>query len=256
MIDLHTHVLPGLDDGPPDLVGSLAMLDIAAADGVRVLVATPHIREDYPAVGPGELAERVGEVNDLARRYDLDIEVVPGGEVALEAALGLDDTDLRHVTLGQNGHDLLVETPHGPLPRDFEDRLAAVRSRGMRITLAHPELSPDFQNGSDRLVALAADGVLLQITASSLSGSRRSRSRALALQLLSQRVAHVIASDAHAPRWREPRLRSQVEELRRSRDELDGFIAWATEDAPRAILAATPLLSPPANPRRRRLFRG
>jgi protein-tyrosine phosphatase len=256
MIDLHTHVLPGLDDGPPDLVGSLAMLDIAVADGVRVLVATPHIRDDYPAVVPGELADRVGEVNALGRRYDLDIEVVPGGEVALEAALELDDVDLRHVTLGQNGHDLLVETPHGPLPPDFENRLAAVRSRGVRITLAHPELSPDFQRESERLIALAAQGILLQITASSLSGSRRSRSRALALTLLAERLAHVIASDAHAPRWREPRLRSQLEALRRSRPELDGIIAWATEDAPRAILDATILPSAPANSRGRRRFRG
>jgi protein-tyrosine phosphatase len=256
MIDLHTHVLPGLDDGPPDSVGSLAMLDIAAADGVRILVATPHIREDYPAVVPGELAGRVAELNGLARRYDLDVEVVPGGEVALEAALSLEDADLHHVTLGQNGHDLLVETPHGPLPPDFEDRLAAVRSRGMRITLAHPEISPDFQHDSARLVALAADGILLQITASSLSGPRRSRARSLALKLLSERLAHVIASDAHAPRWREPRLRSQLEDLRRSRSELDAIITWATEDAPRAILAAATLTSPPANPRRRGLFHG
>jgi protein-tyrosine phosphatase len=256
MIDLHTHVLPGLDDGPPDPVGSLAMLDIAAADGVRILVATPHIREDYPAVVPGELADRVAEVNCLARRYDLDIEVVPGGEVALEAALLLEDADLRDVTLGQNGHDLLVETPHGPLPANFEGRLAAVRSRGMRITLAHPEINPDFQRDSGRLVALAADGVLLQITASSLGGPWRSRPRALALKLLSERLVHVIASDAHAPRWREPRLRSQLEELRRSRSELDGVIAWATEDAPRAILAAATLTPPPANPRRRGLFHG
>jgi protein-tyrosine phosphatase len=256
MIDLHTHVLPGLDDGPPDAVGSLAMLDIAAADGVRILVATPHIREDYPAVIPGELADRVAVVNDLARRYDLDIEVVPGGEVSLETALLLQDDDLRDVTLGQNGHDLLVETPHGPLPANFEGRLDAVRSRGMRITLAHPEINPDFQRDSGRLVALAADGFLLQITASSLTGPRRSRPRALALKLLSERLAHVIASDAHAPRWREPRLRSQLEELRSSHAELDGIIAWATEDAPRAILAAATLTPPPANPRRRRLFHG
>src|SRR5881398_802918 len=99
------------------------------------MVATPHIREDYPTVVPGELAHRVAELNALARRYDLDVDVVPGGEVSLAAALVLDDADLRDVTLGQNGHDLLVETPHGPLPSDFEDRLDAVRSRGMRVTL-------------------------------------------------------------------------------------------------------------------------
>ena len=169
MIDLHTHVLPGIDDGPDDTVGSVAMAEVAAAAGTRTLVATPHVREDFPRVVPAEIQERARELNRRVRDYGIDVFIVPGAEIALVRALGLSDEDLGMVTLGGNGRDLLIETPFDAIPSVFEDLLEQLAGRGFRLTLAHPELSPTFQREPERLGAIVERGVLLQITAASLA---------------------------------------------------------------------------------------
>jgi len=257
VVDLHTHVLPGIDDGPPDVVGSVAMADIAAADGVSVMVATPHVRNDHPAVVPGALAGMVRSLNATLARYAIDLQVAPGGEVDVNSALTLDQEALRLVTIGQNGSDLLVETPHAELPEDFGQLIGAVQDRGFRVTLAHPELNRDIQKRPERLERLVADGVLVQITASSLLAQRRSRARTVAMLALESGWAHIVASDAHAPRWRPPTLKTQVDKAIQLRPDLAAVLEYATTDAPRAVLAGEPVPSPPAHKvrRRRLLFR-
>src|SRR5215218_10603286 len=108
MIDLHTHILPGIDDGPRDLEGSVALVAELAAAGVRTVAATPHLRSDYPGVRPAELADRV----DALQAEVEDVELVGGGEVDLYWATEASDEDLRLVSYGQRGTDLLVETPY------------------------------------------------------------------------------------------------------------------------------------------------
>jgi len=256
MIDLHSHVLPGIDDGPADLAGSVVMAQVAAETGTQRLVATPHLREDHPAVRPRELGGRVAELNAILARQHVDLEVLSGAEVDLSAALELDDDQLRLGTLAANGTDLLIETPHGPIPSIFEGLLGRVRARGFRVTLAHPELNPTFQAEPERLARLAADGVLLQITARSLRPARRSRSRALAVRAVEEGWCHVLASDAHAADWRPPRLGVELAEAQERMPALAERLHWMTHDAPAAILAGAPLGSPTpiAGPRRRGLF--
>src|SRR4051812_41243671 len=116
MIDLHTHVLPGIDDGPADLDGSLELLAAAADEGIVTLAATPHVRPDHPDVIPAELGPRTAELAAAASQAGLDIELVSGGEVDLNWAQQADDDVLRAASFGGRGHDLLVETPYGELP--------------------------------------------------------------------------------------------------------------------------------------------
>ena len=236
MIDLHTHVLCGIDDGPADVVGSIAMAEIAVEQGVRTLVATPHVRSDHPRVVPAEIAARVEELQATLDRYELPLEVLPGGEVSLGAALELPLEELRLVTLGANGTMLLVETPHGPLPPMFEELVDAVADRGFVVVLAHPELNPDLQADPDRLGVLVARGALVQLTARSLREARRSRARALAARALQRGWAHALATDAHTAEWRTPRLASQVDDARRAHRKLGSALRWAVTDAPAAIL--------------------
>lgn len=254
IVDLHTHILPGIDDGPAELVGSVAMADIAQADGVAVLVATPHLRPDYPAVIPAELPQRIAETQAAFGRYAIDVLIARGAEIDLHVALEMDADALREVTLGGNGLDLLIETPHSNLTDSFEDRIAEVQGKGFRVTLAHPELNPDLQTTPGRVGRLVAGGALVQLSASSLIARRRSRARSAALGLLEAGWAHVVASDAHAPRWRPPTLKSQVDECIRSHREWAGVLQWAISAAPSAILAGAPLPPRPAVERRRRLM--
>lgn len=256
MIDLHSHVLPGLDDGPPDTIGSVAMADAAAAAGTRTLAATPHLREDHPAVRPAELPGRVAELNELLHRYELDVRVVTGAEVAVTVIGDMSDDELRAVTLGGNGRDLLLETPYGELPSTYEALVEGLGTRGFRVLAAHPERSPTLQADPARLGRLVAAGVLVQLTAGSLAQPRRSPSRRLAITALENGWAHVLASDAHSATWRPPDLAPGLKSARRALPHMGDEIAWMVNDAPRAILQGAPLPPrPPRNGRRSALWR-
>ena len=253
MIDLHTHVLPGIDDGPASMDRALEVAARAAGAGVRTMAATPHLRADHPAVRPPELAGRVDALNRALAAAGVGVEVVPGGEVDLLWAQEAADEDLRLVSYGQRGTDLLVETPYGELPPNFDDVLFRLAMRGFRLLLAHPERNPTFQRHPDRLAALGERGVLMQVTAAALAGPRGAGGR-LARSLVLEERAHVIASDAHGP---EAGVRASLAEGVRSVPRAVRRRAeWMTTEAPAAILAGEPLPSAPAARRRRWTRRG
>jgi protein-tyrosine phosphatase len=198
MIDLHCHILPGIDDGPRGSEESLALAADLVRAGVRTVAATPHLREDYPAVVPSELNDRCLRLAKELHKAGLDLAVVPGGEADLVWALDASDAELCQASYGGLGHDLLIETPYGSLLPNFESQLEEVMARGYRIVLAHPERNPTFQRDPHRLRELVRRGVYLQVTTGALLGSpRRSRSGRFARQLVTEGLAHVIASDAH-----------------------------------------------------------
>jgi protein-tyrosine phosphatase len=243
MIDLHTHVLPGIDDGPADEAAAVEFVASVAAQGTRALVATPHVRSDHPAVRPAELAVRVARLEWALTRAQIDVDIVAGGEVDLLWALDADDDALRQVSYGQQGTDLLLETPYGELPTVFDSFVDRLAARGYRILLAHPERSPTYQRDPRRILPLTSRGVLIQVTASALvSGRRGSRTRALAQALIREGIAHVIASDGHGAHV----ARAGLAEGAAAADELiPGSGRWFVEDAPAAILRGEPL---PARP--------
>jgi protein-tyrosine phosphatase len=235
--------------------GSLELAAAAAAAGIDTLAATPHVRADHPAVRPSELWERTDTINRAIAAAGVGVTVVPAGEVDVLWAHQASAEELRQVSYGQHGHDLLVETPYGELPPTFEQLLFDLTVRDYRILLAHPERNPTFQRHPRRLEALVERGILIQVTASTLADrSRRSlRSRAprLALELVREGFAHVIASDAHeAYGARGAGLRRGVEAATRV---AGGRGEWMVTDAPAAILAGDELPAPPAASSRRRL---
>jgi protein-tyrosine phosphatase len=255
VIDLHTHVLAGIDDGPEDLAGSVAVAEVAAHGGTRTMVATPHLRPDHPRVQPARLAERAETLTEHLRSRGTPLIVLPGAEVDVELAADLPDAELALATLAGNGVDLLVETPYEPLSPDFQERLLALAGRGFRLTLAHPERNRTFQARPEGVGALVERGVLVQLTARTLGG-RRGATGATARTLFERGWAHVLASDAHAIDTRPPDLgaglHQAVQAFPHARDELE----WMVTEAPRAIIDGRPLPERPARERaslRRRL---
>ena len=245
---MHCHILPGIDDGPRDFDESLALARQMAGDDVRGVTATPHCRADHPGVVPAELADRCRELEARLRAERIPLRVLPGGEVDLVWALEASEEDLRLVSYRQRGKDLLIETPYGPLPGQFEELAFRLTLRGYRMMLAHPERSPSFQSDPDRLAELVRRGVLVQVTASSLARSARdSRSAALAHDCVRRGLAHVIASDIHGVAAPDrPTLRQGAE----AAVELVGAARtrWLVWDVPRAILTSEQL---PPEPRAR-----
>ena len=140
MVDLHSHILPGIDDGPADMEGAVALARAAVEDGTKVLAATPHVREDHPAVRLDELVERCARLNVALSENQVPLEVVVGAEVDVIWTRSASEEDLRLATYGQSGTDMLLETPYGPLPPGFEDWVFSRLSlAGIRVMLAHPE---------------------------------------------------------------------------------------------------------------------
>ena len=109
--DIHAHVLPGIDDGPSDVEEALAMLRAAAYRGIASIVATPHLRADFPDVNVHELAGRCAELRAQLGAVAVDVELICGAEVALVWAIEASDEELRLASYGQRGGDLLIETP-------------------------------------------------------------------------------------------------------------------------------------------------
>lgn len=240
MIDLHSHVLPGIDDGAADVSAALELAAAAASGGVRVLAATPHLRADHPGVRPDELAGRCRELNAQLAEAGVALEVRQGGELDLDWATAASDEELRLVSYCGEGRDLLVETPYGSLADDFEERVLVLAGRGFRVLLAHPERSEALRRAPARITGLVRRGVLLQLTARSLVRSAvPSAVQELAVTLVGDGLAHVLASDAHAASGSAPPDLARGVALAAA---LVGPRAqWMASDAPAAILAGEPL---------------
>jgi protein-tyrosine phosphatase len=250
MIDLHSHVLAGIDDGPATMEGSVALAVEAENQGIEVLAATPHVRADHPLVRLDELAARCDE---LRRNLpsQIGLEIVPGAEVDLLWAQTASDEELRLASYAQQGQTLLVETPYGPLPPRFDDLMFILTVRGYRLVLAHPERNPTFQSDPKRLIELVGRGVVIQITAQALLAPRRSQSRRMATALIREGLADVLASDAHSAVSPRPPLLAEAYAVASTIDARQARLM--VEDAPAAILAGEPLPQQPKRQPRRRL---
>jgi protein-tyrosine phosphatase len=241
VIDLHSHVLPGVDDGPPTIEGSLDILQAAEADGIERLAATPHVRHDFPTTAE-QMERLVAEVREAARERGIAVELLPGGELDLAFADSLDDDSLRRFGLGGNASLLLLEFPYFGWPVGLQDLAFRLRLRGFSVVLGHPERNADVQAKPERLREVVEAGVWVQLTAASVDGRLGRRNAAAAKALLDAELAHVIASDAHAPAIRAIGMGAAAEALG---DPALG--RWLTLEVPEALLAGA---EPPRRPPR------
>lgn len=250
VIDLHSHILPGLDDGAPDLAAATAMARIAVADGVRTMVATPHVREDY-RYPLAEIAARNDALNAHLRERGVALEVVAGAEVAVSKLLDLDDSVLATMCLG-NGPYVLVESPYLRATDLFEQAVFGLQLRGFRAILAHPERSPSFQRDPERLARLVDRGVLCSVTGSSMAGRFGRTVQRFTRTLFERGLAHDVASDSHDALKRPPGLLAGFRVLDRDLPGLLDQADWFTREVPAAVLAGDKLPARPALPGARR----
>lgn len=250
VIDLHSHVLPGIDDGPGDMSGSIALAQAAVAAGTRVMAATPHVGLHYPVI-PGELAARVAELGAALGTAGVPLEVLTGGELAPSRAGHISDAELRAIGLGGSAC-ILLESPFSDARPAMSGVVARLQRRGFRVLLAHPERSPGFLRDPAELAALVEGGACVQITAASLRGDFGRTVRRFSLDLLDAGLVHVVASDAHDASMRAPTLQAIVQHVVRRRRLPAALTELLTESTPRALLADAPLPHPLQGTYRRR----
>jgi protein-tyrosine phosphatase len=227
VIDLHAHVLPGVDDGPPDLEAAIALVAAMAGGGVEAVAATSHVSEAYRNRPQGLAAARSALQAELDAA-GVPVRVLQGAEVTIEEALALDDATLEQLHLG-GGPYLLVESPLSPAAVEVEDGIQRIMDRGHGVVLAHPERAPCFQRDHDQLVRLVVAGVLTSVTAGAFGGGFGRTAQATARRMLADDLVHDIASDAHDLARRPPGL------------AVEGIATtWFTKEAPAAILAGEP----------------
>lgn len=239
MIDLHCHILPGLDDGASDLEDAVAMALHARADGVQTICATPHVRHDH-AVEIGSLPDRVAAVQaELARRA-IDVQLLVGGEVAQTEVDALSDAELRGASLGGAGGWILLEPAPGPLDARLELSVERLKARGLRAVIAHPERHADADLEM-RLQALAAQGCLIQWTAAFVADPAL---REPIARWAGMGLVDLLGSDAHSARFgRSVALAAGYARLRETLP--DAIVDWMAEAAPAAIVRGEPA---PARP--------
>lgn len=257
MIDVHSHVLPGIDDGPRTTQDALAIARAAVAAGTTELVATPHVSWEF------QTSSQAMHDGVVAMQAELDAVGVPlrlrtGAEVALTRAADLDDQELRALRLG-GGEWLLAESPLSMAAPGLDRLLHRLQGQGHRLLLAHPERAPEFHRSPDMLERLVEAGMLTQITAGSLVGRFGSTVQRFTFDLVAEGLVHNIASDAHNAERRPPGLLAEIEQ---ADAELPGLLdqaEWMCEQVPRAILDGGDIPPAPGPPpqrrRRRRLLR-
>jgi protein-tyrosine phosphatase len=243
MVDLHSHILPGVDDGAWTIEDSLELGRAAHAAGIETIAATPHIRDDHP-FALDTMEERLGALRQALREAEIPLEVVRGGEVALSKLIELDDETLRSLCLG-DGRYVLVETPHTQAPSLLETALYDLQVRGFCPVLAHPERSLTFLHDRARLEHLVEGGIACSVTAMSVAGGFGPAVKAYTLRMFTAGLVHNIASDAHDARRRPPGFLAALDVLESEFDCSREELAWFTDAVGKAVVDGEDL---PAGP--------
>lgn len=222
-VDIHCHLLPGIDDGAKDMAESLAMARIAVDEGTTTIICTPHQLGNFGHNHGNDIRLRVTELQKQLDAAELPLKVLPGADVRIEPSMiaGLASGEI--LTLGDHRRHVLLELPHEiylPLEPVLEE-LARHKLVGI---LSHPERNEGILRRPDLLAPLVDKGCLLQITAGSLCGTFGPACQQMTEKLLAEGLVHFVATDAHGPRSRRPlmgRAFARVTELTDEQVALD-----------------------------------
>lgn len=210
MIDIHHHLLWGLDDGASSVETTLAMARIAVEDGITHVVCSPHANGTY-AYEPWVIAEKIAELRRLLERERIELKLGHGCDFHLSYE-NIQQAKVEPKRFSINGLGyLLVEIPDYGLPRGLTEIFYELQLAGLTPILTHPERNPTLQADRPRMVDWLRGGVLVQVTAGSVLGKMGKPAERMAHELLEKRWVHFLATDAHNTSSRPPRMREAFE---------------------------------------------
>ncbi|MFC1813024.1 tyrosine-protein phosphatase [Thermodesulfobacteriota bacterium] len=251
MIDIHCHILPGVDDGPSTLSESIAMAKQAAADGIQTVVATPHTLNEVYHNSAVDVNAHVDRLREALAKERIELDLRPGSDAHLCVEMAEKVLAGEVATIDNNGQYLLIEFPVQVMPVGFKGELFQLKLKGITPIITHPERNTVFQQKTELLYDLVNMGCLLQITAMSITGEFGEEPMKSARRMLELRLAHIIATDAHSPEIRPPILSPGVEAAARVLGNLTEAEEMVTI-RPQAILEGKPVEIPePKHPRKK-----
>ena len=252
MIDVHSHLLPGIDDGPKTWESSIALCRALVADGIRTAVTTPHVIDHVYDNHTRRVAYLVGELRERLARAGVPLRVLPGGEVEASCR-HLREAPHDDVPTLAGGRWLLIELPVTLVPHALEHLLFSLVTRGVVPLIAHPERCHAVQKSVEVARGWRHAGAVLQIDAESVLGLWGPPSRDAAMAIVGDGLAHCLASDSHSVTRRPPRLAAARAAVARAHGEQ--VATFLVEDGPRrALEGRAPGDDVPRPPRAARSF--
>ena len=218
MIDIHCHILPGIDDGAKDMVEALALINLAVADGVTRIVVTPHLHfgrfNNYLSV----IESSFIALQQAVDKENIQVELAYAAEVRLDSEILslLSSQQLPLYGRYNNQEFMLLEFPHSHIPAGSDVLVKHLLKQNITPVIAHPERNRDLLKSPDNIKTFVRLGCWFQVTASSLTGHFAEECQDLALSYIEQGFINIVASDAHNLKRRPPILseaRSKVTEI-------------------------------------------
>jgi protein-tyrosine phosphatase len=208
-VDIHCHLVPGIDDGARDEADALAMARLAVAEGTATVICTPHQLGNYRHNQGNNILRRVQALQELLNTHQIPLVVLPGADVRIEG----DMTQLlgsgEVLTLGDHGRHVLLELPHD-IYLPLEPVLEVLRNQGITGILSHPERNRGLLRQPRLIEPLVEAGCLMQVTTGSLTGSFGPECQQLAESMVARGRVHFLATDAHGSNRRRPLFRAAV----------------------------------------------
>ncbi len=211
-VDIHCHLVPGIDDGSKSWEESLEMAGMASDDGIRTIIVTPHQLGAYQHVSGERIRARTRQLQQFLDDHNLPVQLLPGADVRIEPELVAQIHSGEVLTLADHGKHVLLELPH-ELYFPLEPVLNELKQHGIVGILSHPERNQGLLKQPEIIELLVSEGCLMQVTAGSLTGTFGAAAQQLAEWMVQNRCAHFVATDAHGPRSRRPLMRRAFQRI-------------------------------------------
>jgi len=197
MIDIHSHILYGLDDGAQNPEDTLAMARQAVENGIHTIIATPHHQDGTYDNPPERIRERTEAVAQLLSEHQIPLQIVPGMEIHVYGELDADLKVEKLVTLNNQHRHILLELPHDHLPRYVDQLIFQIQLAGFIPIIPHPERNKEISSDLNHLYRLVKRGAMAQLTAASVAGRFGKTLQKISFEMIKHNLVHFVATDAH-----------------------------------------------------------
>jgi len=213
MIDIHCHILPGIDDGAQTIYDSLDMAKQAVSQGIETIIATPHHMNGRYENRKIDILTSVEELNQLLKDENIALNILPGQENRIFGEIIQDYENGEILTLANNSSYVFIEFPSNSVPHYAEQLLYEMQLMGLIPVIVHPERNAELIQHPDRLYEMVKNGAATQVTAASLIGDFGKKIKRFSEQLIEANLTHFLASDAHNIKNRAFKMEEAMEEV-------------------------------------------